>query len=242
LPSSLTTVEPVPVRVEHGKLLVEATAAGITGWYSVDTGAGNALTFFAPAVERYDLRNTLAPGIRTITGISMGGVTRGDLTRAPLVSVGPHTFRDVVVERSLAEKGFFANPLYVGNLGGELWRRFTVTFDYARGHMYLQPNEAFEQGFPGPRAGFMPSIVEGAVKVVDVLADGPAAQAGVAVGDVLLALNGTSLNVNEPAAVRETLDRLQRALHGQPGSTFVLSLSRSSGETRDVTLTLRDLL
>jgi hypothetical protein len=113
LPASLNGAPSIPVRVENGKLLVEATAAGVTGWYSVDTGAGNALTFFAPAVERYNLRNTV---------------------------------------------------------------------------------------------------------------------------------NGAPLKVNEPAAVRETLDRLQAALRGPPGSVLVLTLVRTGEETRDVTLTLRDLL
>ena len=36
----------IPMRVESGKLLVQANAAGVMSWFSVDTGAGNAIMFF----------------------------------------------------------------------------------------------------------------------------------------------------------------------------------------------------
>jgi clan AA aspartic protease (TIGR02281 family) len=235
-------VSAVNIRLEGKKPLVQASAAGVSGWYSVDTGAGNALTFFTPAVERNGLRTALSPRLRTVTGVSPGGPVRGDLVRVPDVTIGPHVFHNVLAELSLAEQGMFASPLFEGNLGGELWHRFIVTLDYSRGQLYLRPNESFGMPFAGPRAGFTPSIVRGEVEVIDVLADSPAEQAGVSAGDVLLAVNGTALDASSQGAVSATLDSIYAALRADAGSSMTLTLRDIAGATRDVTFTLRELL
>lgn len=231
----------IPIRVESGKLLLLATAGGVSGWFSADTGAGNALTFFAPIAERLRLRDTFSPAIRTVTGVSPGGYTHGALVRLPSVGIGPYVFDQVVAELSIDTEGYFAKAPYIGNLGGELWRRFNVTLDYPNGLMYLTPNDAFKDPFVGPRSGLTPSLVGGVVRVIDVVEDGPAAAAGVRVGDAILAVDGTILSTQGADGAR-SIDTVVRSLRAAPGTPVSLRLLDASGVEREAGLVLRDLL
>ncbi len=232
----------IPMKLEGGKLLVLASAAGVTGWFCVDTGAGNALTLFTPTVKQRGLGKAFSPAVHTITGVSAGGYTRGTLVRVPEVAIGPFALRQVVAELSEAEKGLFASSLYAGNLGGEIWRRFNVTLDYSGHQMLLAPNDAIGQPFVGPRSGLSPSLVEGVIQIVDVVDGSPAAEAGLRIGDVIVAMNGVSTDPHQDTAIRRSYDEITQALRAAPGTQVRLTVRDVSGVERDATLMLRDLL
>jgi hypothetical protein len=230
-----TSAAAVPVTIDAGKLTTMTTVAGVTGRYTIDTGAGNALTFFTPAVERYSLRSAFSPSIRTITGVSPGGHTYGDLVRVPDVAIGPYVLSGVVTELSLAEGGLFSSSRYIGNLGAQIWRRFTVTLDYGAGQMYLEPNAAYADSFAPPRSGVVVGFGAETLAVIDVVAGSPAAESGVMVGDRLVSLNGVAAYDLTPELVRDTLQQ-------SPGTQVTLRLWQEQGGERDVVMTLRDLL
>ena len=167
--------------------------------------------------------------------------THGTLGRIPDITIGPYSFKRVVAELSDATEGYFAKSPYVGNMGGEIWRRFSVTLDYAHGRMYLTPDDAFDELFVGPRSGLTPALVGAVVKVVDVAEGGPAAESGVQVGDTILAVNGAHLPV--PALdSTSSIDGVVQALQAEPGTRVSLSVLNTSGVQREVTWVLRDLL
>lgn len=230
-------LQALPLRNEGGKLLVHAVVAGVDGWYSLDTGAGNAVTLFTPTVEREHLRDTLGPGLRMVTGISPGGLTRADLVRVPEIRLGPYRLERVVVELSLATQGYFAHPLpdTQGNLGGELWRRFSVTIDAPGGRLLLRPNADYAQPFAATRSGLVARRHGDRFDVVDVAAPTPAREAGLAVGDAILAVNGRPASTWTPSAFRDLLA-------GAPGTAIDLVVAAPDGRQRDVVLALRDLL
>ena len=226
----------IPIRLEpSGKVLVEATAAGVTGWYSVDTGAGNALTLFTPTAERYGLRTRYAPSVRMITGVTVSGVDYGDVVRLPDVVISAHRLHQVVAELSLAKGGLFGSDGWTGNLGAELWRRFTVIIDYPTKTIYLQPNAAYTDAFVGPRSGLTPRIENGLIIVREVIGNSPAAEAGVLVGDAVLAVNGVMLAAT-------TFPALSAALRQPAGTKVTLRLRAANGTERDVMLLLRELI
>jgi|GEM_PF-6245815 len=225
----------IPLRREGNKLLVTATAASITGWFVLDIGAGNALTLYTPTVEKHQLRTAFQPSIRTITGVSVGGYTQGDLVRLPTVSIGPYQFQQVVAELSLAQEGLFATPHYVGNLGAELWRRFTLTFDYSTNKLYLKPNSAYQQPFVGPRSGLIPLHEQNIIRVLSILPSSPASEAGLLAGDLIEVVDGVPAASLSPSTLRDLLNQ-------DPGTKLRLSVRRPSAGAREVVLTLRDLL
>lgn len=230
-------VDALPLRSEGGKILLRAAAAGVDGWYSLDTGAGNAVTMFTPTVERAHLRDAFGPGLRMVTGISPGGYTRGELVRVPEVRLGPYRFERVIAELSLAEQGYFAHPPpdAQGNLGGELWRRFSMTIDLPSKRLFLRPNALFAQPFEATRSGLVAQRDADAFKVIDVAAATPAAEAGFAVGDSIVAINGNAASNWTQSAFRDLLG-------GAPGASIAFTVVGRDGRKRDVSLVLKNLL
>ncbi|CAM3979554.1 Aspartyl protease [Paracidovorax anthurii] len=192
-------------RHASGKLLVEAEVDGIAGWFSLDTGAGQAVTLFSPAVERLGLRERWGPGVRMATGVTTGGIDRSDCVRVAALQWGGHRLQRPVVELSLASAGLFGSDAWLGNIGGEVLRRFGLGLDASRGLLALQPNTAIGQAFPGPRAGFLWRDTGQALQVVEVLPEGPAAAAGLRVGDVLQAVNGQPIGPAQGWPLRTAL-------------------------------------
>ncbi|WP_114804452.1 aspartyl protease family protein [Pseudacidovorax intermedius] len=199
-------------RHASGKLLVEAEVDGIAGWFSIDTGAGQAVTLFAPAVQRLALRTRWGPGVRMATGVTTGGVDHADCVRAQALRLGGHLLQRPVVELSLARAGLFATDAWLGNIGGEVLRRFDLGLAASEGRLALTPNAAFGEAFPGPRAGFIWRDTGQVLQVAEVLADGPAAAAGLRVGDVLREVNGLPIGSAQGWALRTAL----RAAPGSP--------------------------
>ena len=70
---------------------------------------------------------------------------------------------------------------------------------------------------------------------VDVIADGPAAEAGVKQGDIILAIDGVDTGKLVLPDIRERIRR------EDPGKKVTLLLD-SDGRERAVTITLRDLV
>ncbi|MBN8886214.1 MAG: aspartyl protease family protein [Rudaea sp.] len=230
-------LEALPLHLEAGKIFVKASAAGVDGWYSLDTGAGNAVTMFTPTVERAHLRGSFGAALSMVTGISPGGYTRGELVRVPEVRIGPHRFERVIVELSLADQGYFAHPLpdTQGNLGGELWRRFSMTIDLPSRRLYLRPNTLFAQPFAATRSGLVAQREADSFKVIDVVAATPAAGAGLIVGDSIVAIDGREASTWTQSAFRDLLG-------GAPGTSIAFDVVGKDGRKRDVSLVLKDLL
>jgi predicted aspartyl protease len=235
-------VTAIPIQlVNNQKILVNATAAGISGLYSLDTGAGDALTIFTPVVERYGLRSIYTPSIRVRSGVSVSGRDVADTVRLPEISIGPHRFAKVVADLSLARGGLFGSDGWIGNLGAEIFRRFTVTIDYRTKSLYLEPNANFDDRFWANNTGLTIGIETGTIKVLEVIAGSPAWDAGVSASDTIIAVNGQPIN---PA----TLSTLSQALRASDGTRITLRLRDANGTARDApverdaTLILRELV
>lgn len=227
----------LPGRLVNGgrRMLVQARIAGHEGWFAVDTGAFNAITVHTPSADRLGLR-TLGRAVRMITGQGAGGVTRGDVARLPELQIGPWRLPHVVTELSLATSGAFANDAWMGNLGSELFRRFTVTTDLAGAALYLEPNNALYEPFPAPRSGLYMQWADGEAEVIEVLADGPAAAAGIGVQDRVLSIDGRALDA---AGWSQHIRRLKAT----PGTEVTLRVaSPGSAPARDARLVLRELV
>ncbi len=52
-------------------------------------------------------------------------------------------------------RGSNANPDMAGSLGGEVFSRFTMTFDYAHQMLYLKPNTSLNQPFERDMSGLV---------------------------------------------------------------------------------------
>ncbi|HLK57039.1 MAG TPA: aspartyl protease family protein [Chthonomonadaceae bacterium] len=225
----------LPLRMEGNTPFLEAKADGVKGWFRLDTGAGNGVSLFSTFVDQNHLRSKYTPSIPAVTGRSVGGLLYGDLTRLPVFSLGPFRLTNPVTELSRQTQGTFGDKHNAGNLGGEIWQRFTVMFDYPHSRVYLTRNALYDRSFNSPRSGIALDTEKGITSVIDVTPNSPGADAGVQVGDTVLTVDGIPVEQIQPWDLPALLRR-------EPGTKVRLRLRAADKTERDVTLTLRDLL
>lgn len=213
--------------------MVQGSIDGVQGRFMIDTGARSTLLLAGPFVTANDLRKKYAPRIDAVTGWGIGGPVRSQVTRVKSLTLGPLAVRDVVAFLSLQKSGSLATSPYAGLVGAGVLKQFTWTFDYSRNQMLVEKSELNGKRDLYDRAGMWLAGSEDhrRFEVYDVVTGGPAAEAGIQVGDQVLAIDDQP--VRDLLAVRAKLK--------DPATLNVKLRVHSKSGDRDVTLTLRDL-
>ncbi|MGB6517223.1 MAG: PDZ domain-containing protein [Candidatus Cybelea sp.] len=197
---------------------------------TLDTGARDSISLFTPFVEAHPSvvpARLTAPGVN---GFGVGGPSIGRLGRVQTLSFGGLMLRDLVGDYTTQSKGGLAMPFIGANVGGAVWKRFTMTLDYRQLTMTLMPNAGFDMRDDWDRSGVF-LINNGVITILDVRFGTPAASAGLAKGDVIVSVNGSSgLSLRQ---VRELLSE-------EPGTVEHLVVKSKDGATHDIDLTLED--
>lgn len=215
---------------------VEAELDGITGQFTVDTGSRAVLTLNAPFVAEHGLREKYGAHTEALTGWGVGGGVRAYPARGGSFRLGEVEIPDILLDLFVGEEGAFADRYVAGNIGGGVLKQFTVTFDYGRKQMILEPGAACCAPEGYDRAGLWINRAEGGFRVEDVTAGGPAAEAALAAGDLITAVDGRAAAELSLSAVR------QRFRSEPPGTRVHLTVRNEAGEAREVELTLRKLI
>ncbi len=215
---------------------VQGSFEGIPAKFDIDTGSRAELTLTKPFVEQYGLRAKHSKCVDAVDGWGVGGPSRSCVTRGATVTVGPISVPNVVTALATQSKGAFAAASYQGNLGTGFLKRFIITFDYGHSVLYLKPvvHPSDDIG-TYDRAGMWINGSANGFKVVDVTARAPAEEAGIRIGDEIVAVNGN------PAAAIPVYD-LRKTLRNDPAGTAVTFTVKRGGETRTIAVTLRDLI
>lgn len=205
----------------------------------VDTGAGHALSLEPAALGPSGLPAERLSDV--VIGWGSNGVARGDIARLGAIDLGGLVLNDVITSFPDAEPwtgiGDALGAEVHGNLGSQILRRFRVTFDVPHGRLYIEPNAAFAEPFRFDGAGLaLAPWAPGndAVRIADVVASSPAAEAGIVPGDEITAIDG--LRVAEMS-----VNDVQAMLEGDPGDLLVVVLRRGD-ETFERRLVLRRLI
>jgi len=230
-PPALAGQRTIPFVFNGQHPMIACTIANVPSQCVADTGSRIGLSVLTPFLAAHPSivpPNATAPGAN---GFGVGGASVGRLARETL-EIGGFTIPDVVTDLSAQTKGAFADPYYGGNIGAAVWKRFTLTFDYARQTLTLAPNAQFAIHETYDRSGTFLLAPGGKITVVDVRAGTPAAAAGLARGDTIVSIDGKDAGAMGLAAVRD-------AFRGADGTAIVLSVTGAGG-ARTVTLTLHD--
>ncbi len=223
--------------VFHGtKPQVQGSIDGIAGVFELDTGSRSSLDLTRPFVEEHDLARRYGATSEAITGWGIGGPVRSLLARAEVLTLGGIEIRRVVALLSRQTTGAYADRAVSGNVGAGVLRRFTLTFDYPGQRIFFARNASFDRPDVYERAGWWINSTPHAFELVDVIAGGPAAQAGLRVGDRIVAVDG------RPVRDSDLSDFRQRLVSDPPGTTVRLTVVSGDGGPREVTLVLRDLV
>ena len=215
---------------------VEGSIDGIPGRFTLDTGSRSTLTLHAPFVAEHKLQAKYGARVPALTGWGVGGGVKSYPARAGSLKLGDLTVPTPVIDLFVGEEGSFADRYVAGNVGGGLLKRFTVTFDYARQRLIVVPNGGFDRPEGFDRSGMWINLAGAAFEVMDVVAGGPAAEAGLAVGDRITAIDGRPAGELSLSAVRE------RLRSEPPGTVVRLTVEGEGGAAREVRLTLRDVV
>lgn len=196
----------------------------VSGHFLVDVGSAAALLLTKPFVDKHALRTRVSPTVRVRGGGGVGGAVTSDVGRVAALILGGHELRQPVTGLFGDSAGVFSGSLWDGNIGGDVLRRFLVFFDYGRKEMILERHEGSDESFEADMSGMRmragASFAE--ISVVDVVAGSPAAEAGLALGDRIVSVDGA------PPTDRTMIELRQRMR--RPGERVSLVLQR--GDTR----------
>ncbi|HJU19224.1 MAG TPA: aspartyl protease family protein [Stellaceae bacterium] len=224
----------VPLRLRGKAPAVSAAADGIPGVFVLDTGSVGALTLRREFVEKHGLEARHPSALR-VKSISAAGPFEAILTRLDRFDVaGSRIDRPAARFPSTTGKGLVFTDID-GSIGYEILRQFTITFDYERRNLWFEHSGAFGTRTGQGSAGFQAVKSEGAgFKVITVLPNTAAAEAGVRVGDVIVAIDGRS-------TASMSLSDFAVLMRRPPGTLVNFDIDRD-GNRQSVSLTLKDVL
>jgi predicted aspartyl protease len=225
----------VPFVLEGRVPLVEGQIDGVAARFTIDTGSRASLTAASPFVAKHGLLARYKPRFETITGWGVGGPVRSHLVRFAEIKIGGASVRQVVGDLYTGEHGAFADPRSDANLGGGILRRFTVTFDYGKRRMYLEPNARLAEREVYDRSGLFLIRKGDAIEVAAVAAGSPAQKAGVRAKDLVREIDGI------PVAARPLYD-WRSHLRDRPAGTRVVLTVEQAGQRRALAFALAELV
>ena len=214
---------------------VDGAIDGMKGKFDIDTGSRSSIDLLGPFVEAHDLVKRYNATLEAVTGWGVGGAARSLVTRAKVLTLGTVEVPNPVTELTLQKKGAFSSAYVAGNVGAGVLKRFNVTFDYLHQQIIFEPNANFNKPDVFDRSGMWLNMAGDAFEVMDVVVAGPAAQAGLKVGDKILAIDG------RPASQVSLPELRVRFKTDAPGTKVHLTV-QSGAEKREADLVLRDLV
>ena len=226
----------LPFELERFLPIVRGEVDGVAARFGLDTGDRSALTLKGPFVEEYRLRERYTPRVEAVTGFGIGGPIRAQVVRAGVLRFGGFEIRGPVTRLSLQKAGAFTASDTAGNIGGAILRQFTVTFDYTRRQLFFEKNRSYGRRDTYDRAGlWLSRSADGrAFEVYDVVARGPAAEAGLKAGDRVLRIDGRGVESLPLVEARSELKDARRK--------SVRLTVEDGARTRVVVVRLRDLV
>jgi hypothetical protein len=160
-------------------------------WFLLDTGS-TSKTLRAVVFDRLVDLQHLTLGTQSTVATVSGNVTvsTGQLSQ---LGVGSFFHQRVVVGRDASES----------SLGIDYLSRFLVTFDFPRQMVYLSASKRHASPDDSRIIGFTLTTEDGEVRVKSVSTGGPAAEAGIEAGDVILQARRQPLQGKDLFEVRE---------------------------------------
>ena len=231
----------VPIRIKDNYPHVDAQlfledGERVSADLIIDVGASGAFGLGKQLVERHRLLQRTGPTIHRTVGRGAGGSLKAHMGRLARVRLGGAELVAPIASLFGDSAGVFSNDrLFQGIVGGEVLRRFTVYLDYGRGQMILEPNSAFGEPFESDMSGaaFRLDPAGAGFRVADLMTNGPAERAGLAVNDLITAIDGRPATELGLEALRQRLRR--------PGGEVALTVQRA-GIERVIRIPLRRLV
>jgi hypothetical protein len=187
-----------------------------------DTGAGMCLLLSQDYVDDSALLEPKKKWYAT-QAEGLGGKAPMKQGVVKMVKVGPYKFRNVPAYVFADDYNVTSYPFLGGLLGNDLLRRFNLILNYEKRDLYLVPNSHFKEPFDYSYTGLGMYLIDGEVKVVDIMPGSPAQEAGFKEGDVIISVsNNFSKNIQTYKNLMQNPgERLKILVYRQEGPTML---------------------
>lgn len=204
--------------------LIVEDAETISARFIFDTGAAMSLLMSSEfAADSAVMRSNRKRFLTQVEGL--GGKKRMEYTIVKSLKIGPYKFRRVPTHIFEDEFNVTSYPLLGGLIGNDLLRRFNMIINYPEQSIHLKPNTHFTEPFDYSYTGLGVYMLEGEIRVIDVIEGTPGAKAGFKQGDVIFAIdNNYSKNIKSLKMQLQNAGAKVRVVIFRQGKPMVLTL------------------
>jgi predicted metalloprotease with PDZ domain len=117
-----------------------------------------------------------------------------DLAVLKYFKLGKYTFRKVPIYLFDDQYNVTSYPQLGGLIGNDILRRFNVILNYPKSEIHLMPNTHYRDPFDYSYTGLALYQMDGHIEISEVLPKSPADEAGLKVGDVVVAIDNNLSN------------------------------------------------
>jgi predicted aspartyl protease len=220
--------EVIPISVEDNTPFVVGRITGpkpIEGNFLIDTGAPGILNIAGPFAAKHKLLDSVPHTISITSGALLAGRSSGKIGRLKGFQMGSFIMKTPVANFSQdtgGTEGEEASTEYGGLIGGEILRRFKLIADYSGKRIILESNRSLSERYEFDMSGM--SLAAGGedfktFRVRALVGNSPATEAGLRVGDTVMAIDGKS-------TANLTLEQIRRVFR-RDGRGHSLSVRRN---------------
>jgi hypothetical protein len=189
-----------------------------------DTGAGMCLLMSEDFVEdSFFLRSkskwyeTQAEGLGGKAPMRQGVVKQ--------LKIGPYKFKNVPTYIFSDDYNVTSYPYLGGLIGNDLLRRFNLVINYEKKEIHLLPNTHFRDPFDYSYTGLGMYVLDGEIRVIDVMKGSPADVAGFKPEDIIMAVeNNFTGNIQAYKNLMQTPGQRLKILVLRNGEPVVLTM------------------
>lgn len=124
----------------------------------------------------------------------LGGKKQMEIAVMKSIKIGNYKFKKVPVHIFEDDYNVTNYPTMGGLIGNDLLRRFNITLNYPDQSIHLKPNNHFNDPFDYSYTGLGIYLVDGQIKVVDIIQGSPGEKAGFKTDDIIFSIENNASN------------------------------------------------
>lgn len=196
----------------------------------MDTGASHGLIL---EPESSKLIRVPQKSLESVIGRGLGGVITGRIGRIKSLELGKYKIEEIIANfpdpNSYTDTLFWKKYIHRnGAIGGEILSRFKVTFNFPDEEVYLKKNSAFKRHFNYDMSGLTVKAKGARLRnyeITNIRNGSPGDNAGLKVGDLIVAVNGTPVyNLD--------LNHVNGFFNSKPGRRVSVEVERDGVRTK----------
>lgn len=158
-----------------------------------DTGAGLCFLLSRDYVEDSSVFKSKRKFFLT-QAEGLGGKKQMEIAVMKSIKIGNYKFKNVPVHIFEDDFNVTNYPTLGGLIGNDLLRRFNIILNYPEQRIHIKPNNHFNDPFDYSYTGLGIYLIDGQIKVVDIIEGSPGHKAGFKMDDIIFSIENNASN------------------------------------------------